>query len=118
MQLDDDDAARVWDVATYAQRLLDMARGRTYDEFLSDTQFRLAAERCIEIIGEAAGHVSDEFRSQFPDIPWRQIVGIRNIIVHGYAELDHERLWRVIQNDLEALVAQLSPHISDPESPG
>jgi uncharacterized protein with HEPN domain len=108
MRPDDDDAARVWDIVTYGRHLLSMAEGRTYDEFVSDLQFRLAAERCIEIIGEPAGHVSDGVRAKFTDVPWQQIVGLRNIIVHGYAQLDPEKLWRVIENEIEVLVERLS----------
>jgi uncharacterized protein with HEPN domain len=109
MRPDDDDAARVWDIVTYGRHLLSMAEGRTYQEFLSDVQFRLAAERCIEIIGEAAAHVSDGFRAKYADIPWPQIVGLRNIIVHGYAQLDPEKLWRVVDNEICVLVERLSP---------
>jgi uncharacterized protein with HEPN domain len=116
MRPDDDDAARVWDIVTYGRHLLSMAKGRTYDDFVSDLQFRLAAERCIEIIGEAAGHVSNELRAKYQDIPWQQIVGIRNIIVHGYAELDHQKLWLVIENEVSIVVEQLLPLLGSVEN--
>ena len=90
-----------------------MAAGRTYDEFVSDLQFRLAVERCAEIIGEAAAHVSIELRATCHDIPWLQIDGLRNILVHGYAQLDHKKPWLVVQNNVQPLVDRLSPLVDE-----
>lgn len=117
MRPEEDDAARVWDIVKYARQLIEMAEGRSYDEFVSDMQFRLAAERCVEIIGEAAGNVTRECRDRFPDIPWQRIVGLRNIIVDGYAELDHERLWKVIEDDVTTLIQRLAPMVDRAEPP-
>lgn len=113
MRPEDDDAARVWDIVMYARRLIEMTTERTYDDFVGDDQLRLASERCVEIIGEAARQISDDRRSQFPDVPWPQIVGLRNIIVHGYAQLDHNKLWNAIQNDVPKLLERLSPLLDE-----
>jgi uncharacterized protein with HEPN domain len=62
--------------------------------------------------------VSDNVRLKFADVPWQQIVGMRNIIVHAYAELDPEKIWRVIQKDLTPLLARLGPLVDDVEPIG
>jgi len=54
-----------------------------------------ATERSVEIIGEAARHVSPEFIAAHPEIPWRQIIGQRNILAHEYGQIDHEMLFRM-----------------------
>ena len=68
----------------------------------------LAVLKSIEIIGEAASRVSDETRSLLPDLPWGQMVGIRNRLVHGYFDIDHERVWTTVKDDLGPLVRRLA----------
>ena len=67
--------------------------GKTYSDFVSNRMLRLAIERDIEIIGEAARRVSAEFRTEHPEVPWAQIVSQRNVIIHEYDELKLERMW-------------------------
>jgi uncharacterized protein with HEPN domain len=66
-----------------------------------------AVERTLEIIGEAARGLSDNLRRQFPQTPWRQIVGQRNFIAHVYDAVDDRRLWEVARNRLSPLIAEL-----------
>jgi len=63
--------------------------------YLSDRKLQLAVERSLEIIGEAAGRVSPEFREAHPEIPWKGIVGQRNVLIHAYGEIQQERVWNV-----------------------
>lgn len=65
--------------------------------------------KAIEIIGEAASRVSAETRSLNPEIPWREIVGMRNRLVHAYFEVDVELLWETVQRDIPKLIALLEP---------
>ena len=62
------------------------ARGRTLAEFREDRQLRYAIERALEIIGEAAGNLSDEVADQAPDVPWREMRRLRNIVAHAIIE--------------------------------
>jgi uncharacterized protein with HEPN domain len=89
-------------------------RGVTWDEYRVNTEKQIAVERCIEVIGEAAGHLSDEFRNQHDVIPWREIIGQRNVIAHGYFYLEHDRLWRVATVEVPRLVEQLAHLVSEP----
>lgn len=64
-------------------------------------------ERFIEVIGEAASKVSASTQREVPSVRWREIIGMRNRLVHGYASVDHDIVWNVVTTDLQALVAEL-----------
>lgn len=70
----------------------------------------------IQISGEAARGVSDECRRAHTDIPWSDIVGMRHRIVHDYLNIQLDRVWRTVQNDIPVLIAQLEPLVP-PEEP-
>ena len=72
-----------------------------------DVVLAAALERFVEIIGEAAGRVSDERKLAAPNIPWRQIVGMRNRLIHGYGAVDRDVLWNVVHDDLPGLIEKL-----------
>jgi len=67
----------------------------------------LALVRILEIVGEAARFVPNEFRDSHPEIPWREIAGTRNRLIHGYFAVDLDIVWSIIENDLPLLAAQL-----------
>ena len=66
-----------------------------------------AVLRALEVMGEAAGKVSDELRPMAPDIPWGAIAGMRNRLVHGYFDVDKNVVWNTVVGELPALVKQL-----------
>lgn len=78
-----------------------------FEQFLQDRKTRNAVERNLEIIGEAARCVSDETRSHNPNIPWKSIIGLRNVLTHEYGEIRYEILWSVVQEKLSLLIQQL-----------
>ena len=61
----------------------------------------------LQVIGEAVTQLSDEFRSQYPDLPWRAIAAMRNALVHAYFRVDLDEVWSVVKNDLPSLKARL-----------
>ena len=65
---------------------------------------RLAVERALEIVGEAARGASSEFRAAHPQIPWADIIGQRNILAHEYGYIDGRRLWQTAIEDMAALI--------------
>lgn len=73
----------------------------------SDPVIQAAAQRWIEVLGEAASHVSDETRQAHPEIPWRDIIGTRVILAHAYFHIDQDIISRVVDRDIPALRAQL-----------
>jgi uncharacterized protein with HEPN domain len=89
--------------------------GKTYSDFVSNRMLRLAIERDIEIVGEAARRVSAEFRTEHPEVPWGQIVSQRNVIIHEYDELKLERMWVVATERIGELIPLLEPLMPSPE---
>lgn len=70
---------------------------------------RMAVERALEILGQAASRVSASFREAHPEIPWRRIVGLRNVLAHEYGEIRHDRLYEIASRDTLALIRHLEP---------
>jgi uncharacterized protein with HEPN domain len=77
----------------YAREAVEMARGRSRDDLDSDRKLNLALVRLLEIIGEAAKRTPQSERLRCPDIPWTQIIGLRNRLIHGYDSIDFDILW-------------------------
>ena len=71
--------------------------------FLGNFDLQAAIERYIEVIGEAAGKLSQKARDLAPDVPWSQVIGARNVIVHGYAQIEPDRIWDIVKSDLPSL---------------
>ncbi len=72
-----------------------------------DRVLALALERGLELIGEAARRVSEATQARYPQVPWREIIGQRNILAHRYGEIDHAMLLETVVRDLPSLVAEL-----------
>ncbi len=88
--------------------------------FQADRKTLDATIRNLEIIGEAAKLLPDNFKQQFPNIAWRQIIGLRNVVIHKYFRVDTEILWHIVTTDLpgfkmqmETALTQLTEHIND-----
>ena len=91
----------------YAREAHALAGGRTRDDLSSDRQFNLAMARLLELIGEAANRVPPEQRLRYPEIPWAQMIGLRNRLIHGYDQIDLDILWTILARDLPALISVL-----------
>jgi len=111
----------------YLRDVLDSARAiRRYLEGVSREQFESAAEkqdaviRRFEIMGEAARRLSPEAQRALPEIPWRLVTGLRNILIHDYDDVDSGTLWDTAQSDLAPLIARLERYLAEhppPEAP-
>jgi uncharacterized protein with HEPN domain len=101
------DPGYLWDMLDAARAIREFTSGVTFHQYENDRKLRLAVERGFEIVGEAARRVSEAFQQAHPDIPWRQVIGLRNILAHDYGEVRHERIWLVITAHLPALILQL-----------
>jgi len=99
------DSERLSDIVEAADKIADrVARGRQNFDVNEDTQIVLV--HLIQVIGEAASGLSDEFTAEHSEIPWRQIVAVRNRVVHGYFEVDLDILWDVAVMDVPRLADQ------------
>jgi len=90
-----------------ARHLWGMWQGRSVDELLADRTLQWATDRGFNIIGEAARRVSDTTKNAHPDIAWRRIVALRNVVVHNYDDVDYARHWHVIEHELPRLIEDL-----------
>ena len=108
------DAAALLDILDSARPVLRHVEGRTRDGLLEDVGLQDQVARRFEIIGEAASRLSDETRERLTDIPWRSLVGLRNILIHDYGEVDYAKLWDIIRDDLPRLVADIEPLVPPP----
>lgn len=83
------------------------AQGKSRPEFDHDRMLALAIIKELEIVGEAAAKVSVEARAAYPAIPWTDIVGMRNRLIHGYFDIDLDLVWNTVADDLDPLLEQL-----------
>lgn len=87
--------------------------GMTFEKFMADEKTVDAVIRNITVIGEAARQVPEEIQVSHPDIPWMEMRGIRNVIVHEYFGVSRDILWRTVQEDLPRLVLSLKKMSGD-----
>lgn len=104
----------------YLCHMLDMARkaaekthGLERADYDRDENLRLALAHLVQIVGEAARRVSQQTRDACPGIPWREVTGMRHVIVHQYMSLDEDVLWHVVSKDLPSLIAELEKIVQD-----
>ena len=107
MPLEENDAGYLWDMLEAARGIVGSLQDLTLEPYQADENLRLATERRIEIIGEAAGRVSQAVRQAYPKIPWRQIIAQRHVLAHEYGEIDNELIWSVATTHIPQLIAML-----------
>ena len=95
------------DMLEAAQRAVSYTHQKNCQEFMQNTQLQDAVIRNIEIIGEAAKKVSDDFQSRYPDVPWKTISAMRNRLIHDYFGVNLDIVWEVVQSDLPSLIKAL-----------
>ena len=108
-----EDVVLLRDMLDHARRAVGALDRHTRADLDADPILAAAMERFIEVTGEAASKVSEATRSALPQIPWREIVGMRNRLVHGYAAVDLDIVWDVVTVDLPSLVATLAELLED-----
>jgi uncharacterized protein with HEPN domain len=91
-----------------SEKALQFTQGLDFEEFRDDELKVLAITRLLEILGEAARRVSAELRANHPEVEWREIIGARDRIIHGYDSVDLERVWHICRTDLPALTTKLT----------
>ncbi len=103
----DGDLVRMRHMLDAAREAVALSRGKGPRTLAKDRVRSLALVRLLEVLGEAAGRVSEACREEHPEVPWSQIVGLRNRLIHGYDSVDLEVLWRILRDDLPPLIEAL-----------
>jgi uncharacterized protein with HEPN domain len=104
---DDRDVALLLDMLRYAEEASQIVKGLTYERYVKDRLRVLALERALEVVGEAARHVSQTRKEAIAAIPWRKIHGQRNVLAHMYGDIDQFQLFRTASEDIPRLIALL-----------
>ena len=91
------------DILTAAELALQFVEGLEFEDFQNNVEKQYAVTRAFEIIGEAARNVPAEVRAVSPQLPWSEMIGMRNVLIHDYVGVDEAVIWRTIQEDLPSL---------------
>ena len=91
----------------HAREATELVEGRTREDLEQRRLLNLALVRLLEIVGEGAGRIPPSEREQVPGIPWGEIIGLRNRLIHGYDAVDFDILWEILTRDLPELVREL-----------
>lgn len=105
------DAALLLDIMLAAEDALTFVAGLDERAFLASGLHQSAVIRKLEVMGEAAGKVSKTFCAAHPEIPWKQMTGLRHRLIHGYGDVRLDIVWRVVAETLPDLIATLRPLI-------
>ena len=103
------DLAYLIDILQAARLVQAGIQGISKKVFFDDWMRQSAVIRQLEIVGEAAKRLSDDFRHAHQEIPWRSIAGMRDILIHEYASVDLEEVWKAAQEDVPRLIALIEP---------
>jgi uncharacterized protein with HEPN domain len=118
MRPEERDPAHLWDMLEAARAVVDFTENLTLEEFLAADRnrqiTRLAVERKLEILGEAARRVSLRFRDEHAEIPWKEMVGLRNVISHEYDRVNYPEIYRIVRERVPKLITLLEPLVPTP----
>ena len=103
----DEDSIRLRHMLDSAREAISYMAGRQRVDLDKDRMLVHSLVRCIEIIGEAAARVSAQSRAELGAIPWRDIFGMRNRLIHAYFDIDLNRVWDTVEDDLPPLITEL-----------
>jgi len=110
--LNENDSVRLRHMLDAARKAMEFTQGHTRATLDTDEMLELALIRLLEIIGEAAKSISQDCRQSYPKIPWKQIAGTRDRLVHGYFDVDLDIVWEIVTADLPPLISQLEKIVS------
>ena len=101
------DKVRVRHILDASREAVEFVKGRSRADLDTDRKLNLSLVRLLEVIGEAARGLSDEFRTQYPELPWKKMVGMRDRLIHGYYDVNLDVVWETTTEDLPRPISQL-----------
>lgn len=108
-----DPEASLIDIVVYSRRAVDYLEGVSAEEFARTTGIQDQVIRCLTVIGEAARRTPDAVRSASPQVPWTQMIGMRNRLAHEYDGIDTQTVWLTVVRDLPRILAELEKVLDD-----
>jgi len=108
-----DDDVRIHHILDAAREAVSFVQGRCRKDLDTDRKLNLSVIRLLEIIGEAARGISDDFREAHPDLPWKSMAGMRDRLIHGYFDVNLDVVWETLTEDLPPLIAKLEKTVAD-----
>ncbi len=102
----------------HAREALEYSKGATRQGLIADRIRHLALVHLVVVVGEAASRLSPVEQARYPEIPWRNVVGTRNRLIHGYDNVNEEALWEILTHDLPDLVAKLERSLGEAHREG
>jgi len=113
MRPEERDPAHLWDMVEAARAIMEFMGSLSLEEFMAAGKdgevIRLAIERKLEVLGEAGRRISPNFRNAHPEIPWKEIVGLRNVISHQYEKVNYAEIYGIVRRQIPGLIALLEP---------
>lgn len=107
-----DEAATLQQMLDYSREVIALTAGKSRETLTHNRVLELALIRLLEMIGEAANRLPEDLRKRYPAIPWRQMIGLRNRLIHGYDSVDRDILWQIIGGDLPGLLRELDATVA------
>ena len=101
------------DILKYAQNVEQIISGVSYEQFVADIRIYYSVMKNVEVIGEAANMLTRHFREEHCELPWRLIISMRNVLVHGYAQVSDADLWQTATNDIKPLREQVQRYFDE-----
>jgi len=95
------------DIYNSLEKIFKYTENISYDDFLKSDITKDAVERNFEIIGEAVKNLNEDFRNQYPQIPFKQVAGMRDKLIHDYFGIDYEILWKTIKDKLPQFKSEI-----------
>ncbi|MDN3505830.1 MAG: DUF86 domain-containing protein [Simkaniaceae bacterium] len=105
--MENKDYVRLKHMLDSTKAILSFTKGRRRGSLDNDRLLLSGVLRELEIIGEAAGRISDKTKKEFPEVPWKELVGMRNRLIHAYFDVDHDIIWNTIRKYLPTFLKQL-----------
>jgi len=102
-----DDQATLRQMLAHAREALALVQGKSRADLDRERVLALALLQLLQIVGEAAGRLSPAYCDMHPEIPWPQIVALRNRLIHGYDVIDLDIVWSILSTDIPSLIAEL-----------